>query len=175
MWAKILLIWPSSPEGKPQNLRYTGQDLKRLVQILREVQPLLIVVEASGGYEKEIIQVLKKTEIPVRCINPKRVRDFARSMGYLAKTDKIDAFVLARYASLIRDEPLNIEADDELRVLKRRRDQVVKMLVEEKNRLKQEGMLVKPKIKKHIEILEKERKNLQKIEKNSINRLNMRI
>ncbi len=60
------------PEGKPQNLRSTGQDLKHLVQILREVQPLLIVVEASGGYEKEIIQVLKKTEIPARCINPKR-------------------------------------------------------------------------------------------------------
>jgi len=150
------------PEGKPQNLRNTKQDLKCLVQILQKVQPVLVVVEASGGYEKKIIQVLRETGIAVRRINPKRARDFARSMGYLAKTDKIDALILAKYASLIREEVFEMEADDELRALKRRRDQVVKMLVDEKNRLRQEGRLIKARIKKHIEILEEEKEELTK-------------
>jgi len=150
------------PKHKSQTFLYDDQHLKDFVRLLKQVAPHLVVLEATGGYEKKIFQKLKDAQIPVLIVNPKRVRDFAKSIGYLAKTDKIDAFVLARYASLIRKGSLKMEADDELRSLKRRRDQVVKMLVEEKNRLKQAGDLVRARIKKHIEVLEEEKEELTK-------------
>ncbi|WP_456371017.1 IS110 family RNA-guided transposase, partial [Thermodesulfatator atlanticus] len=150
------------PKHESLSFLYDDLHLKDLVRLLKQTAPNLVVLEATGGYEKKLFQTLKDAQIPVLIVNPKRVRDFARSMGYLAKTDKIDAFVLARYASLVREGTLEMEADDELRSLKRRRDQVVKMLVEEKNRLKQASDLVRGRIKKHIEILEEEKEDLTK-------------
>lgn len=112
-----------------------------------------------------------QSEIPVAVINPRQVREFAKSMGRLAKTDKLDADVLARYAEAMQPEPrpLPDENDEELQSLLARRRQLVDMLTAEKNRLRQARSQLRPGIEKHIRwlegevhALEKEIRNLQK-------------
>jgi transposase len=79
--------------------------LPKLVARLRQAKPQIILLEATGGYEHLVLAALREAELPARFINPRQVRDFARSLGILAKTDKIDARVLALFAEKIRPEP----------------------------------------------------------------------
>ncbi len=122
--------------------------------------PKLVVLEATGRYERLAATTLAAKAIPVAIVNPRQARDFAKAMGKLAKTDKIDAFVLARFASAIEPKASVIPDEEALAlqgILARRR-QLIEMLVSENNRL---GMLPanKPlakRIRAHIEWLEKE-------------------
>ncbi len=104
---------------------------------LREIAPKLIVLEASGGLERRAIAALAGAKLPVVAVNPRQVRDFAKATGRLAKTDAIDAEVLALFADRIRPEvrPLPDEETQELEALVVRRRQVVDMITAEKNRL----------------------------------------
>ena len=104
---------------------------------LREIAPKLIVLEASGGLERRAIAALAGARLPVVAVNPRQVRDFAKATGRLAKTDAIDAEVLALFAERIRPEvrPLPDEETQELQALVVRRRQVVDMITAEKNRL----------------------------------------
>lgn len=79
--------------------------MKKLVVRLQKVSPKIILLEATGGYEHLVLAALREAELPAHFINPRQVRDFARSLGILAKTDKIDARVLALFAEKIRPEP----------------------------------------------------------------------
>lgn len=107
-----------------------------LVERLSGVNPALIVLEASGGYEAVVAGVLWDGGFPVAVVNPRQVRDFARGMGKLAKTDRIDAQVLAMFGEKVPIEvraPLDAEAR-ELQTMVTRRRQLVEMLTMEQNR-----------------------------------------
>ena len=122
-----------------------------------------IVVESTGGYERRVVAALGAAGLPVVVVNPRHVRDFARSKGQLAKTDQIDAHILADFAATIKPQikPLPSEEQEELRELLTRHEQLVQMLVAEKSRLLQaEGQgrrhTLRKKIKNHIKFLERE-------------------
>ena len=108
-----------------------------LVGWLSELKPTLVVLEATGGMEVLAAAVLTTQEIPAAVVNPRQVRDFARATGKLAKTDAIDALVLAHFAESMRPEPHPIPDEEtrELCALLARRRQLIEMLTAEMNRL----------------------------------------
>src|SRR5678816_614361 len=111
--------------------------MQQLVSKLVEISPRLIVLEATGGLERRAVAALAGASLPVVAVNPRQVRDFAKATGRLAKTDAIDASVLALFADRIRPQvrPLRDEETQELEALVVRRRQVVDMITAEKNRL----------------------------------------
>lgn len=111
--------------------------ISNLVRRLTELEPQLVLLEASGGYEILAAAALRQSGLPAQIINPRQVREFARSTGKLAKTDKIDAAVLAHFAPLLQPplRPWPEAQQQELAALMTRRRQLVEMLVMEKNRL----------------------------------------
>jgi len=108
-----------------------------LVEKLAALKPSLIVLEASGGYQAQVVGELALAQLQVAVVNPRQVRDFARATGRLAKTDLIDALVLAHFAESIRPEPRPMvdEQTLELQALMVRRRQLIDMRTAEKNRL----------------------------------------
>jgi transposase len=125
--------------------------IAELVQRLVELEPHLILLEASGGYETLAAAALRQAGLPAQIINPRQVREFARSTGRLAKTDKIDATVLAQFAQLLRPplRPWPEAQQQELAALMTRRRQLVEMVVMEKNRL---GTAWSPKVRKSLQV-----------------------
>jgi transposase len=133
-----------------------------LVRRLRERAPTLIVLEATGGYEVLCVAALAAARLPVVVVNPRQVRDFAKATGQLAKTDRIDAGVLALFAERVRPAVVAVPdgATRELEALLTRRRQLVEMLQAERNRfgllLGRGARLVKKSLKQHIAYLERE-------------------
>ena len=116
----------------------------------------LIVLEATGGLEMPVVGALAEAKLPVVVVNPRQVRDFAKSTGKLAKTDKLDAHVLAHFAEAVKPQPRMI-ADEQSQILGAilsRRHQVVGMLTSEKNRLLRAHKSVHQEIQEHIAFLE---------------------
>lgn len=122
----------------------------------------LIVVEATGGYERRLVTELGSRGLPVVVVNPRQVRDFAKATGQLAKTDRIDAHMLADFGARVRPElkPLESEEQQEFRDFLVRYEQLTQMLGAEKNRLLQaqgaSRRVLRKKIKSHISFLERE-------------------
>ena len=125
------------PSGEQFSLANDGRALRSLIKRLARVRCARIVVEATGGYETLLVAALQAAELPVVLVNPRWVRSFARSLGQLAKTDRIDARVLALYAERaeLKVRELPDEQTRELRALCTRRDDLVGMIVAEQNRL----------------------------------------
>jgi transposase len=134
------------------------------VKKLKQLSPSLIVVEATGGLEADVVAELAARGLPVVVINPTRIRAFARSTGTLAKTDKIDAKMIAHFAQAIRPDVRELPGEEtsHLAALVNRRRQVIAILVAEKNRLNTAPRQVQKRIKKHIEWLEEELAALEK-------------
>ena len=136
---------------------------KAIVKQLRGLTVKLIVLEATGGYERTLVAALLAAELPVAVVNPRQVRDFARATGRLAKTDRIDASVLAQFARKI-NPPLRVLPDENTRVSQEkiaRRGQLVDMITAEGNRLQQaHGELVKASVKQVVAMLRKQLKDL---------------
>jgi transposase len=122
------------------------------------LEPELVVVEATGGYERGIVASLQAGGLSVAVVNPLRPRQFARSLGQLAKTDRIDAQVLARFGEATGPEPQRPidPAVQEMQAVLARRRQVQEMLTVEKNRLGQVPERARPSIRRHLEFLEAE-------------------
>ena len=118
----------------------------------------LVVLEATGGYEAPCAAALAASGVPVAVVNPRQVRDFARATGRLAKTDALDAAVLAAFAEGVRPEPRALpDAETEaLAALTARRRQLVGMLVAEKNRARVAAPPVQKSLAKHVRWLERE-------------------
>jgi len=123
-----------------------------------------VILEATGGYESVVVAALIAASLPTVVVNPRKVRDFARATDHLAKTDKIDAQVLAEFAEKIRPEvrPAPDSALQELSALLRRRDQLVEMLTAERNRARLATRAVRRDIQAHIHWLEKRLAELNK-------------
>ena len=132
---------------------------------MKKLSPVLVVTESTGGYETPAAYAIQKAGIACAVVNPREVRDFAKATKKLAKTDSIDAFVLAHFAAVIKPDPraLSDEQAQELESILARRRQVVEMLAAEKNRLHQAHNPVKEDIQEHIAFLEK---RLQKYDSN---------
>lgn len=143
-----------------RQFRFANDDsgIAELISMLSELSVALLVVEATGGLESPVVAVLSVEGIPVAVINPRQARDFAKATGKLAKTDAIDASVLAHFAEAVRPKvrPLADEKAQELNALVARRQQIVGMLTAERNRLKKAMKPVQRHIKAHIAFLEEE-------------------
>lgn len=143
----------------------TSNDIKgrhELVQCLKELDPLLIVVEASGGLEQPVVRELDRENLPVAVVNPTRVRNFARSTGQLAKTDKLDAKIIAQFAQAVRPKvrPLRTMQQEHLDALVTRRKQIVDTITAEKNRKATAHPALREQIQRHLDWLEEELKEL---------------
>lgn len=151
---------------RPTDARWTVANddagIRALVAQLQTVAPAQIVIEATGGYELAVVSALAAAGLPVIVVNPRAVRDFARATGQLAKTDQLDAGILARFAEQVRPEirPLADAEQQELDALLTRRRQLIEMLTAEKNRLQQvfvaRGSRVKKSLTAHIAYLTRE-------------------
>jgi len=135
--------WSNEPEG-----------IAGLVEELKEQRPPLIVLEATGGYEMAAVRALQEAGLGVAVVNPRQARDFARASGRLAKTDALDARVLASFGAALRPTPLpRIDASQAaIGDLVARRRQLVDMLIAERNRL-EHASLTRSWIEDHILIL----------------------
>lgn len=136
---------------------YDEGGIAQAIGQIREASPTLIVLEATGGLETRLASCLIAASLPVAVVNPRQVRDYAKACGQLAKTDRIDALVLADFARAIRPQvrPLKDEATAELDALLTRRDQLVKMRVQEQLRLGRALKVQVKSIKRHIAWLDK--------------------
>src|SRR5437879_12468641 len=123
-----------------------------LCERLVQERPCLIVLEANGGLETQLASGLAAAGLPVAVVNPRQVRDYARACGRLAKTDRIDALLLAAFARAIRPQ-VRAPKDDEtldLGALLARRRQLIDMRVQEKLRLERASPVPRTSIKEHI-------------------------
>lgn len=142
----------------PRRYRNDEDGLGKLVAELNAGKPALVVMEASGGYQRRLLALLTVAKIAAAAVNPRQVRDFAKAMGRLEKTDQVDAQVLRLFAERIRPEPRELpdEQTQLLHELLGRRRQIIEMLVAEQNRLQQAGSLrVRKDIQQHIGWLKK--------------------
>lgn len=130
-------LWPQ--HSKPFQVKNTPEGIEQLLACLNEFEVGRVLLEATGGYERLVFTTLQVAGLEVVCINPKRARQFASAMGKIAKTDKIDALMLARFAEHVevksRVEPS--EERDELTELVKQRDRFVQQRDDDKRRIKQ--------------------------------------
>jgi len=135
--AKAHLDVAFRPTGAALQFPNSTSGIDQLLTHLRSVEPTLVVLEATGGLQIPVTAALAQAGIPVAVVNPRQVRDFARATGKLAKTDTLDAGVLAHFGEALNPEvrPLPDAQLQELGELLGRRQQVVEMLVMENNRL----------------------------------------
>ena len=152
------------PTGQRWVVSYDETGIKELVSQMVDLCPAMVLLEVTGGLELPLVAALAAAALPVVVVNPRQVRDFARATGTLAKTDALDAAVLAHFADAIRPEvrPLRDAESQVLNSLTARRHQVLTMLVSEKNRLDTAISAVRPRIETHIAWLEQELSDLDK-------------
>jgi transposase len=146
------------PSGERWSEANTPQAFGALIKRLAALVPTLIVLEATGGLEAAVVAELAYAGLPVAVVNPKRVREFARASGQLAKTDQLDADVLAHFAEAIRPpvRPLPTAESERLAALVTRRRQVLDMLTAERNRRHTVPGWMRERIAEHITWLEAE-------------------
>jgi transposase len=160
--SKASLDVSSIPEGLDQTVTNDSEGLDSLVQQLSDLAPARVVLEASGGLEIPVVSALHASELRVVVVNPRQVRDYAKAIGILAKTDRIDASVIAKFAAAVKPKlrPIPDEKAQLLADFQARRGQLIHMLVAEKNRLTQANFSLGREIKAHIKYLEKRLKTL---------------
>ena len=150
------------PTGETWQVPYDAEGISSLTGCLRELAPHLVVVEATGGMELALAGELAAAQLSVAVVNPRHVRDFARAAGKLAKTDALDAQVLAHFAEAMHPEPrpLPDASTQELGALVARRRQLVEMITAEKNRVRTATQRIRPKVQEHIRWLQENLEDL---------------
>ena len=147
------------PHGEAFAVSRDGKGLDELITRVRDLKPALVAIEATGGYETIVAAAVAGAKLPVAVLNPAQIRYYARALGKRAKTDRIDAEVIARFAQSVRPEPrvLPDNATQMLADLVARRRQIVEMIVAEGQRERHMAMpRLKKSILRHVEILNKE-------------------
>jgi len=152
------------PSQEGMVFAHTEEGLGRLVDRLKPLWPTLVVLEATGGLEMDVVAALLTGELPVVVANPRQVRDFAKATGQLAKTDALDAQILARFAESVRPEirPRKSAETQDLSALVARRRQVLNMITAETNRLRTAPSCTRKNLEAHIAWLKKCLKELDK-------------
>jgi transposase len=158
--ATLDVAWSTDPAARWQ-ITNDETGWTALVAHVRALQPMVVVLEATGGYEIGAATALSMASVPVAIVNPRQVRDFAKALGLLEKTDAIDAAVLATFAARIQPTPRSLpdalQAD--LQALVTRRRQLVDMLTAERNRVPLARGVVRKNVVAHIAWLEKQLRN----------------
>ena len=146
------------PTGERWVVSYDDAGVGELVSQMVDLDPALVLMESTGGLELSLVAALAAAALPVVVVNPRQVRDFARATGTLAKTDALDAAILAHFADVVRPSvrPLKDAESQVLNSLAARRNQVMTIMVSEKNRLGTAISAVRPRIEAHIAWLEQE-------------------
>lgn len=161
--SKAELVVAMRPRNERLVLANDRAGIKRLVARLGELKPTLVVVEATGGLQRQVVAALWAAALPVAAVNPSWVRSFARGRGVRAKTDRKDAELLALYAERERPDP-RPPADAETQALQElvmRREQLLEMLVAEKHRLNRAAATLRKELRHHIAYLEGRIKDLE--------------
>jgi transposase len=150
--AKAQLDIALRPTGERWALTNDDAGIAVLVPRLQAIAPQLIVLEATGSYQRAVVAALAAAGLPVAVVNPRQARDFAKATGQLAKTDALDARALAHFAEAVRPmpRPLPDTQADELRALLARRRQLVTMRTAEQNRLGSAPPRLQPDMQAHI-------------------------
>ena len=147
-------------DGEADGQQYANDavGIAALAVWLAEKEVTLVVVEASGGWEPDLVTALAVAGLPAAVVNPTRVRNFAKALGQYAKTDKIDACVLARFAAVVQPpvRPLKSGEQARLAAVISRRQQLVDMLTQEKNRRVTTREEMRDQLERHIRWLETE-------------------
>jgi len=154
-WLDVAVL----PRGEENRVAYKQKQLTYLVEEMARLQPIRIILEATGGYEVEVAAALSGAGLPVCVVNPRQSRDFAKATGELAKTDRVDARVLAEFGRALRPSvrPLASANARQLREILDRRRQILAMLLAEKNRLQRTGSkTVKASLRSHIRYLDRQ-------------------
>src|SRR5215213_8342507 len=149
-------------EKREKQVDNTPEGIRDLVKWMVELDPELIVVEATGGYQRAVVEALFVAGLAVAVVNPARVRQFARACGLLAKTDKLDAQMLAVFGQRVQPKPYTgkSEAEKQLSALLVRRKQVEEMLKAEQNRLRTTSPSLKSSVEQVIVCLKEQKKRL---------------
>lgn len=149
-------------EKQAKQFGNTKDGIAKVVNEMVNLQPEFIVVEATGGYQRMVVEALFHAGLCVAVVNPVRVRQFARASGLLAKTDKLDAFVLAEFGKTMQPRRYEgtTEAEKQLSALLVRRKQLEEMLKAEQNRLRTVSPSVRSSVERLIAILKEEKKKL---------------
>ena len=149
-------------DDKPRQFMNNQDGIRKACDFLSRLKPTLIVFEATGGYEIPLYIALNEVNLPAAPVNPRQVRDFARATGKLAKTDVLDARVIAHFAAALHPQPRPIPESQEIKEIVARRNQLVQMIVAEKNRYHSARKSIKERIQAHIQWLEEELDNTNK-------------
>jgi transposase len=146
------------PSGEYLELENSDRDIRKLAKRLCKEELELAVLEATGGLEQPAAAALAAAGVPVAIVNPRQVRDFAKAMGRLAKTDRIDAAVLAHFAEAVRPEPrpLSDEQAREFSAIVLRRRPIAAMITAEGNRSRTASKAMRKRIEAHLRWLRKE-------------------
>lgn len=154
-----IAIWGSNKYWQVSN---DEKGFVELIEKLRNLHPTLIVLEATGGMELPVVAEVAQAGLPIAVVNPKRIRDFARSVGQLAKTDKLDARIIAHFAQAVRPEirHLHTKEEEHLTALLTRRVQIIEMLTAEKNRSHSIRKVMRGRLQDHLKWLNTELKEL---------------
>jgi transposase len=146
------------PEGRTERFGNDPEGIASVVELSNELDVSLVVMESTGGYEMALAVELGLDDVPTAVVNPRQVRDFARSMGILAKTDTLDALAIAEFAQRVRPEarPLPDHQAQALKAMVARRVQLIQMITMEKNRLNRALLSVHKRVTDHIAYIEAE-------------------
>lgn len=139
-------------DGEAWQVANDDRSMDGLCARIGALQPALVVLEATGGYELRAAGALAAAHLPVSIVNPRHVRSYARSVGQLAKTDRIDARIIARYAAAVQPEPRPLPDAEtrELEALITRRRQLVGMITAEEHRLHTAPAITRREVKTHV-------------------------
>jgi transposase len=150
--SKAFLDVACLPDGSSIRITHDEAGMSGLVERLSQERPSLVVLEATGGLETQLASRLAAVGLAVAVVNPRQVRDYAKACGRLAKTDRIDALVLAAFARAIRPQarPLKDEETMELGAVLARRRQLIEMRMQEKLRLDRASLVQRASLKEHI-------------------------
>jgi transposase len=162
--SKAQLDWAARPSGERHQVPNTEAGISGLVEPWRAAPPTAIVVEATGRLEVPLVSALAAAGLPVSVVNPRQVRDFAKATGRWAKTDALDAAVLAQFAEAVRPTPRPIadDATQDLRALLTRRRQLLDMRTAEQQRLSGAPRRVHQQIQAHLAWLDHQLAQLEK-------------
>jgi len=163
--AKLDIAW--GPNGPLETIENADTEIARLlIKKIEDPANTLIVMEATGGYESGLVDLLHQSNLSLAVVNPRRIRDFAKGMGLDAKTDAIDAKVIARYGEVVKPKEHVAKTDSEkkLEALVTRRRQLLNLINQESNRLKQtRDKEIQKLIQQMIKTLEKQAKTVDRL------------
>lgn len=153
--SKSVLDVSAYPSGTTWQVEYSAPGITALAEELAALGPAVVVVEATGGLEISLTAALGVAGLPVAVVNPRQVRDFARATGRLAKTDKLDAQLLAQFGAMVQPpaRPLPDAQHRELQAMVTRRQQLIEMLTAERNRSRRTTPRVRQQIEVHVQWL----------------------